>query len=307
MRLKRTQMSAAGYNLEKIKRVLDTDTDMIMLDLEDNVIPPLKCKARETVCKALAEYDFHGIVKCVKINGWDSGMTILDLEAVLPAGVDEIKLSKCENAEDIKRLDKYISQFEENMGIVAGTIEINAQIESPLGIRNAYEILSASPRVTTASFGHEDLASLLGVYRDYTVGNQQATYMLSKLVLDANAAGTLQINGTAIVAKDGEFQGEEEYVRMDTLQLKNMGFTGRGAIYPRHIDIINEVFTPDLAEVENSRKIINNWQEGNRTGNPDCFILDNGLPIDPGRVDRAKRIVTFVEAYEQLLKRKGQY
>lgn len=304
MRLKRTQMSAAAYNVDKIKRVLDTDTDMIMLDLEDNVVPPLKSRARDTLVKVLTDCNFHGIIKCVKVNGWDSGMTLTDLEAVLPCGVDEIKLSKCENADDIRRLDRAITELEERYRLPKGAVEINAQIESPLGIRNAYEILSASPRVTCASFGYEDMASSLGIYRDYTPGTQQAVYMIGKLVVDANAAGVQQINGTAIVAKAGEFQGEDTYVRRDTLRLKNMGFTSRGAIYPAHVDIINQVFTPDPEDIARSRQIVQRWEEGLRTGNPDCFVLDNGLPIDPGRVERAKRILAFGAAFEELLLRK---
>jgi len=306
MRLKRTQMSAAACNLDKIKRVLDTDTDMIMLDLEDNVIPPLKDKARDTLVKVLSGWDFHGVIKCVKINGWDSGMTLQDLEASVPWGVDEIKLSKCETAEDIRRLDRAITEMEERYRLPKGQVEINVQIESPLGIRNAYEILSASPRVTCASFGYEDMASALGVYRDYTPGTQQATYMAGKLVLDANAAGVRQINATAIVAKPGEFQGEADYVRKDTLRLKQMGFTSRGAIYPSHIDIINDIFTPDPEDVAASEQIVERWRVGLETGNPDCFLLDNGLPIDPGRVERAKRVLQLAQAYEELLIRKGQ-
>lgn len=305
MRLKRTQMSAAAYNLEKIKRVLDTDTDMIMLDLEDNVIPPLKGKARETLVQVLSDWDFHGIIKCVKVNGWESGMTLLDLEASVPWGVDEIKLSKCETAEDIRRLDRAITKMEERYHIPKSHVEINVQIESPLGLRNAYEILTASSRVTCASFGYEDMASSLGIYRDYTPGTQQAVYMAGKLVLDANAAGIRQINATAIVAKPGEFQGEANYVENDTIRLKRMGFTSRGAIYASHVDIINRVFTPDPEDIAASQQIVERWRLGLETGNPDCFLLDNGLPIDPGRVERAERILELARAYEELLQRKS--
>ena len=174
MRLKRTQMSAAACDLDKIKRVLDTDTDMIMLDLEDNVIPPWKGKARETLVRALNDLDFHGVIKCVKVNGWESGMTLLDLEASIPWGVDEIKLSKCETAEDVRRLARAITKLEKQYHLPDRQVEINVQLESPLGLRNAYEILTASPRVTCASFGYEDMASALGIYRDYTPGTQQA-------------------------------------------------------------------------------------------------------------------------------------
>lgn len=304
MRLKRTQMSAAAYDREKICRVLDTDTDMIMLDLEDNVVPPLKAKARDTLAHVLSDYDFHGVIKCVKVNSWDSGFTLLDLEASIPYGVDEIKLSKCEGPEDIRRLDRAITELEKRYHLPWGSVEINVQIETPLGLRNAYEILSASPRVTCASFGYEDMASALGIYRDYTLGTQQATYMIGKLIIDANAAGVYQINGTAIVAKKGEFQGEADYVRRDTLRLKNMGFTSRGAIYPLHIDIINQIFTPSSDEVAVATQIVHQWEIGIQSGNPDCFVLDNGLPIDPGRVERAKRILMFHKAYQELIARK---
>lgn len=306
MRLKRTQVSAPAYDINRIIQVLNTNTDMIMIDLEDNVIPPLKSKARKTIANAITSLDFRGIIKCFKINGWASGQTMLDLEAVLPLDIDEIKLSKCENAEDIHRLDKVISEFEKANGLSYGTIEINAQIESTIGIRNAYEIFSASPRVKTASFGYEDLASEYGIYRDYTPGTQQATYMEGKFVLDAKAAGVQQIIGTAIVAKPGDFQGKEDYVKRDSMRLKDMGFTGRGAVYFNHIDVINNVFTPNIKDIEMSKQIVDSWNEGMKTGNPDFFTLENGLPIDPGRLERARRIIRFGIAYEKLmLKRKG--
>lgn len=305
MRLKRTQMSAAAYKTDRIEEVLATDTDMIMLDLEDNVIPPLKAKARETLVRVLKQFDFHGVIKCVKINGWESGMTILDLEAVLPAGVDEIKLSKCENPEDVRRLDIVITDFERRNAVKPGTVEINVQIESPLGIRNAYEIFRASPRVKTASFGHEDLANSLGVERDYSPGTQQPLYMMGKFILDANAARVRQINGTAVVARAGEFQGEDDYVRSDTLNLRTIGFTSRGTMYSRHIGIINEIFTPDAKELTAARELLKRWRRGNDTGDASLFVMDNGLPIDPGRVERAERLVEIGDAYEELLRRKS--
>ena len=305
MRLKRSQISAPGYDLGRIERAAFSGADMIMLDLEDNVIPPLKAKARATVAEVLDSFDFRGMVKCVKINGWESGMTVLDLEAVLPARPDEIKLSKCENPDDIRRLDAVISEFERTNGIVPGTVEINAQIESPLGIRNAFEILSASRRVTTASFGHEDLASALGVWRDYAPGSDQAVYMMGKLALDAAAAGVWQVNGTAIVAAPGDFQGEPAYIRSDTANLRSMGFTGRGAVYPEHVAIINEIFTPDPGDVALSHEIVECWNRGMETGDPALFVLKNGLPIDPGRLERAKRTIAFGDAYRDLMRRRG--
>lgn len=306
MRLKRSQISAPGYDLDRIGRAVASGADMLMLDLEDNVVPPMKSRARATVAELLRSYDFRGMVKCVKINGWESGLTVLDLEAVLPEGPDEIKLSKCENPDDIRRLDAVISDFERINGLPFGNIEINAQIESPLGIRNAFEILSASKRVATASFGHEDLASSLGVRRDYAQDSRQAVYMMGKLLLDAAAAGIWQINATAIVAGPGEFQGEPDYVRSDTAALRNMGFTGRGAIYPAHVEIINEIFTPDPEETALARKTLECWELGMKTLDPAMFVLDNGLPADPGRLERARRTIAFGEAWEELRKRKGE-
>lgn len=299
MRLRRSSLGAAGHDVEKVKAFINTNVDVIMLDVEDFVPSSKKDEARACIAKMLSEWDFKGKVRCVRINGWYTDQVQKDLAVILPAGVDEIKVSKCESSKEVLELDKILTNFEKKKGLARNTIELSAMIESPLGVRNCYEILSCTKRFASVSLGSGDLTAALGVDRDVSLRSLQLIYIKQKMILEANAAGVHSILDTSLVTKPGQTPEDMiDFVREDTTAMKIMGFTGRSAVYPQHAEVINEVFTPTPEEARFSRKVVESWREGVATGNEACFTVE-GRHIDPGKAEKAERIVFLADLIEK--------
>ena len=61
---------------------------------------------------------------------------------------------------------------------------------------------------------------------------------------------------------------DEEGVRRDAQLARDLGFIGKAAISPRHVDIINEVFTPSEAEIDTLTRFLRpsrraaDWERG---------------------------------------------
>src|SRR5688500_5534170 len=131
--------------------------DFIVLDLEDSVPLHLKAHARSLVKDAIPNVARGGAEVFVRIN---HDLVLADLEAVIWPGVRRVKYPKAESAEEVRLLDTIITVLERERGIDAGTIEIDAAIETAVGVANVFEIAGASPRIREfgATTGGYDLS-----------------------------------------------------------------------------------------------------------------------------------------------------
>ena len=138
--------------------------DSIMLDLEDSVTMAEKDAARLLVYNALKTVDYGNIERVVRINPLSTPYGKKDVEAVVKAGVDVIRMPKTETADEVRELEAEILKVEEEIGCV-GRTQIMAAIESALGIVNAYQIASASSRMMGIALGAEDYTANLKTMR----------------------------------------------------------------------------------------------------------------------------------------------
>src|SRR5690606_15569354 len=128
----------------------------IMFDLEDSVSIKEKDSARFLVHNALKTLDFGNTETVVRINGLDTPFGREDLEAIVRARPDVIRIPKTEKAQDVLEVESIISEIEEKAGIEVGTTKLMAAIESPLGVINAFEIAKSSKRLIGIALGAED-------------------------------------------------------------------------------------------------------------------------------------------------------
>lgn len=300
LRLRRSTMNVPGNNYEKISAVLKSNVDVVMMDLEDAVPEAQKDIGRQTAARALRELDFGGKVRCVRINGWETDHAKKDVDAMVAAGADEIKLTKCESACQVRELDEFLTVCEQKYGLPDRSVEISMMIESPLGVLHAYEIMSASDRIVAVSLGAGDMASALGVDRDMEPCSPQFINIKQQLVLCARAAGVRWILDTSLVAVAGQTpQDAIEPLTKDCLSVKKMGFTGRSALYLEHVDPINSIFSPTAEEEAFARKAVESWELGIKTGDNSCFVV-NGRHLDSGKYDKAREVLELSNAIHGL-------
>lgn len=253
--------------------------DCIILDLEDAVSPDEKDAARLLVRSAMENMGFAGVEITVRINSIDSEYWKHDLDAIVPLKPDLIMPPKASCREDILKVDAYIEEVERRCGIEVGSVRLIPLIETALGVENAFAIASACPRVAAIFLGGEDLTADLRCKR--TKQGNEIDYARKRLVVAARAAN-VDVYDTPFTDVN-----DDEGIRIDAEYAKSLGFTGKSAIAPRHVRVINEVFSPSLKDIEYARMVFEAIRIGREQGKGAVSLL--GKMIDKPIVERARQ------------------
>lgn len=284
-RLRRTMMFVPGNNPGMMADAHIYGPDSIMLDLEDSVTMAEKDAARLLVHNALKSIDYGGVEMVVRINPLSTPYGKKDVEAVVRAGVDVIRMPKTETAAEVKELEDLILKVETAIGC-PGRTRIMAAIESALGLVNAYAIATASERMMGIALGAEDYSANLKTNR--TPGGAELLLARETIVVAARAAGICCFDTVYSNLEDMDsFRKEVELV-------KTLGFDGKSIINPRQIEIVNEVFTPTEKEIEKAMKIKAAIKEAQAKGSG--VISVNGKMVDKPVVMRAERTIALAVA-----------
>ncbi|MEA1963840.1 MAG: aldolase/citrate lyase family protein [Candidatus Aerophobetes bacterium] len=250
--------------------------DSVILDLEDSVAPGEKESTRFIVRNALREVDFFGAERMVRINQLPLGLD--DLSFVVPHRVHTILIPKCEDADEVKRVDVRIQELRARYK-VENEVYLMPIVESALGIINAYRIATASPNIVALTIGLEDFTADIGAER--TKGGEESFLARLQIVLAARAAGIQPIDSVFSDVAD------EEGLRNSVLESKKLGFKGKGCIHPGQIKIIHENFAPTGEEIEKAKRIILALEDAQRRGTG--VVALGSKMIDPPVVKRAQR------------------
>ena len=284
-RLRRTMMFVPGNNPGMMADAHIYGPDSIMLDLEDSVTMAEKDAARLLVHNALKSIDYGTTEMVVRINPLNTPYGKKDVEAVVKAGVDVIRMPKTETADEVRELEAEILKVETEIGRV-GETKIMAAIESALGIVNAYAIATASPRMMGIALGAEDYSANLKTNR--TPGGAELLLAREQIVVAARAAGICCFDTVYSNLDDMEtFRKEVELI-------KTLGFDGKSIINPRQIEVVNSVFTPTEKEITKARAVVAAIKEAQAKGSG--VISLNGKMVDRPVVLRAERTIALAVA-----------
>ena len=260
--------------------------DAVIFDLEDAVSPAEKDAARILVRNTIRYMDFGKCELIVRINSIDTAFWKQDLDEILPQKPNLILLPKTGSAADVLEADAYISEVEEKMGIQKNTVGLMPLIETAQGVENAYHIASASKRVKALFLGAEDLTADLQCKR--TKESREIEYARTRLIVAARAAGVdvydtpfTDVNDDAGIIEDAELA-------------KALGFNGKAAISPRHVEVINSVFSPTMKEVEYAYEVMDAIALAKQQGKG--AIALRGKMIDAPIVTRAERTIAMAKA-----------
>jgi citrate lyase subunit beta/citryl-CoA lyase len=256
-------------------------SDAIIFDLEDAVSPAEKDAARLLVRNTLKYMDLGGCETIVRINSVDTSYWKQDIDTILPQRPALILLPKAGTAEDVLTADAYISEVEAGLGFEAGTVGLMPLIETALGVENAFAIASCCPRVKALFLGAEDLTADLQCKR--TKEGREIEYARTRLVVAARAAG-VDVYDTPFTDVN-----DDEGAEADAALAKALGFTGKASISPRHVEIINRVFSPTLAEIDYAYEVMEAIRVAKEQGKGAVAL--RGKMIDAPIVARAERTI----------------
>ncbi len=275
-----------GANEKMFRKALELPADGLILDLEDAVTPDNKESARETVVKWLREADFDGRERLVRMNPLDTPWGVQDLEATMLARPDAYVVPKARGREDLERIDGILSRIETEHALPSGKVTLLViATETPEGLLNIRE-LAAAPRVDALTWGAEDLSAAIGARRNRDEsGAYLEIFRLARhmTLLAACAAGVQPIDGVFVDIRDPA--GLERECR----ESAQMGFTGKIAIHPSQIEIVNEAFSPSAEEIAESRELLAAFEEHQRAGR--IAFAFKGNMVDAPHLTRARTIL----------------
>lgn len=259
--------------------------DGIILDLEDAVSPDRKDAARLLVKHAVPAMGYQVSALVIRINPPETPYYMQDLESVVPLGPDYIMPTKTGDAQEIRDLGEQIGRIERSCGLPENSVGLIPLIETARGLENAYAV-ACMPRVRALMLGAEDYTADLQALR--SKAGSEIAYARGRLLNACRAAG--------IDAVDTPFTdvNDMEGLAADARLAREMGFTGKACISPRHIDTVNRAFSPSEAEVRYAQEVLWAIEEGRRTGKGAVSL--RGKMIDKPIVDRARRVLETARA-----------
>jgi len=279
--MRRSLLFVPGNNPGMLLNADVHGADAIMLDLEDAVAPDQKDAARCLVRNAISTLNYKGCDVIIRINPIDTPYWKLDLDAVIPLAPKGILLPKSGDASDIQTLDAYITELEQKHGLKEGSVEIIALIETALGVENAYVIAKSCSRIKGLFLGAEDLTADLRSIRSKE--GSEIYYARTRLVAAARASGQ-EVYDTPFTDVN-----DDEGIVVDAQFAKDLGFSGKSSIAPRHISAINKVFSPSAKDVQYALDVMEAIEQGKREGKGAVSL--NGKMIDAPIVNRAKQVL----------------
>ncbi|WP_173425295.1 citrate (pro-3S)-lyase subunit beta [Muribacter muris] len=281
MKLRRSMLFVPGSNAAMISNSFIYQPDAIMFDLEDAVALKEKDSARMLVAHALQHPLYQAMETVVRVNPLDSEFGLADLNAVVRAGVDVVRMPKTDTADDVIAMDNAITEIEQRCGRAIGSTKLLAAIESPLGITQANQIAFASPRLIGIALGAEDYVRNLKTER--SADGIELLFARCSILQAARAAG--------IQAFDTVYSNanSEEGFLQEARLIKQLGFDGKSLINPRQIELIHNLFAPTQKEVDHALKIINAAQVAEEQGLG--VVSLNGKMIDAPIIERARLVL----------------
>jgi (3S)-malyl-CoA thioesterase len=261
--------------LEKAKTL---PVDAVIFDLEDAVSVDEKPNARATLAQALEAGGFGARVKIVRINALDTTWGRADAEAAAQMGADAILLPKVDSPADLDALAE-----------ITGDTPLWAMMETARGMLNAAAI-AAHPKLQGMVMGTNDLAKELQTR--FRSDRLPLMAGLGQCLLAAKAEGKIIVDGVYNAFKD------QDGLRAECDQGRDMGFDGKTLIHPAQVEVANAAFAPSEDEVDLARRQISAFEEASAAGQGVAVV--DGKIVENLHVVTAKSILAKAQAIAEL-------
>ncbi|MGL5313972.1 MAG: aldolase/citrate lyase family protein [Peptostreptococcaceae bacterium] len=291
MKLRRSMLFVPGNNPGIIRDVHIYKPDSVMFDLEDAIAITEKDSARflvHNMIKNLGDiYKELDIETVVRINGLATEFWKEDLEAVVSAGVEVVRIPMTESVEDVMAVDAEIERIEKECGMEVGSTKIMVAIETALGVMNSFSIAkSPTKRLIAMALSGEDFVTSMKTTR--TEEGDELYVARGTIAMAARACG-LEVLDTVYA----DVNNDEGFLKEANL-IKRMGFGGKSLIHPRQVELIHGVYTPSEKEIAKAQKIVDATAEALKQ-NLGVFTVD-GKMVDKPIIERAQRVLQLAEA-----------
>lgn len=282
----RSKLFVPGSRPELFDKALASAADALSFDLEDAVAEARKAEARAALQALLTSDRTAGSGKTliVRVNAPDTAHFAADIVAVVRQGLHLVNVPKVEDVEQVHMAAQAVALAEAANGVTS-PVRLLLNIESPRGLRRAYELAAADARVAGLQLGYADLFEPAGIHRRETLAVAQTMYQMR---MAAAEAGVFAYDAAFADVKDIDgYRAEAELAR-------RLGYLGKSCIHPSQIAQANDVFRPTEAEIAAAQRIVAAASEADAQG-VGAYMVD-GKMVDRPFVERAQAVLAQARA-----------
>ena len=285
-RVRRSSLTMPINTPRFVARSWTRNCDYLNFDFEDSVPQSQKAYARTLVSNAIEQGLKGGAEINLRIN---CSYPEADVPAAALPGLTQINFPKAETAEQMRNLDRLITEAERVQGIRPGTIRIGAAIETTLGTANSYEIASASPRIDAFSGGTGyDMSLDMGI--EMFVGFDQFIYNRGEGALVAKALD-LAYTGSVYMPDTTGNVGNTELTRQRAEANRKVGLRSGSGLHPNTVEPQNIGLTPTPDEVQEAQRILAYFEQIDERGEVEGEL--DGCMVDKYEAARAAELIEW--------------
>ena len=280
----RSLLFVPGDSARKFEKAAAGPADALILDLEDAVALASKPAAREATA-AMLQAPRGRQRRFVRVNAFDTELTLSDLAAVMPHRPDGIVLPKCQSGDDVRRLALYLDAFEAAHGIERASTLILAIATETAASLFGLGSYAHCPRLWGLMWGAEDLAAAFGAFDNQADGAYTEPFRLARhlCLAGARAAGVAPVDAVFVDIRnlDG--------LRAETRAARRDGFVAKAVIHPAHVDVVHEAFRPTVEEVVAAQRIVQAFD-----ADPGAGVVNiDGRMIDKPHLLKARTVLAW--------------
>ncbi len=299
----RSLLFIPGNNWKMLNKSATEAEDGVIIDLEDACPVADRETGRVFARDITAALKRRAIDVLVRVNSLQTGVTADDLRVVVTEGLDAVMLPKAESGEGVREVADLLLKEEKEKGIQKKTA-IVPLLESPRGVLNAYEIGRASDRVDALAFGAGDYMRELG--EGFTIATMTPDEYWPVLLYPRSVISTTAC-ALGIPALDTPYFGlliDTAGLERETARAKLLGFKGKLLTHPRHVEVVNRVFSPSAEDIRLSRRMVEGYQEALAQGKGSA-VLD-GKMIDYAMYQMGMDMIAKAEGIAEKARRRSE-
>lgn len=288
----RSLLFVPAHDARKLLKGLDSGADALIIDLEDAVPLAEKARGRSMCAEFVAEHHAR-MPLYVRVNAASTGLLLEDLAAVVRAKPFGIMLPKCQSGRDVAQLDSFLAALEVRDGVEPGSTRILPIVtETAASLFEFASYATAGARLSAMLWGGEDLAADIGAVANRDAdGRYAAPYQLARTLtlLGASAAQVAAVDAVYTNFRD------PAGLQQEAAEALRDGFTGKAAIHPDQVAVINAAFTPSAEAVAWARRVIAAFEANPQSG----AISIDGKMLDRPHLRSAQRVLARADQSQQ--------
>lgn len=244
--MRRSWLFVPGADKHAHQAAARSGADVIIQDLEDFTPPELRPTARLLSIHLFDEWRKAGAITALRVNPLET-CGHEDIAAVLKGRPDIVLMSKVVSPGQVRALEQ----------ATGGTVELVPNVETAAGLLNAFQIGTASKRVTAMLVASEDMVADLGTSRSRT--GEELAYVRQRFLVDCRAAGVEAIDCPYTFS-------DVKGAVADARWAKKMGYRCKSLVTPDHAAALNAIFSISRSEIAKAEKLVRAFENARKEG-----------------------------------------